>query len=486
MKTSLPIYFSWLMAITLSCGSLQSAEPPDLISVTTEQKKQLQDYVNTSKAALAKLLVMIGKGEGESGWQSTCRDPQSALDDLKRSNHITPGLQKWYDDEVTAWKRMASTGKELADANARILHYTDLIEMDTMRSKLEIVATSTKIKQTLQKLMRSTGETVGTLNDLGSRVTDFSQKTNIGPKDVPAAVTAVSSMNAQVATVLGNLRHFETAENLTLRLIDNYSRRKIRQATDEERNVSQLNSALTRLVSIKIDPDGRGAFYSAEQAIEKVAMRNLDNYRDRLKAWREVNEPAIKNAKALFTDLVGPVFNDLTPLIPGNIGSVDVGKVALHGDEFISDMALKIREAVTKQVGRWTGSLYARLAELIVDTADKIEELEKITYPKQLEELENEFISRRESLYMTRDAAIAKLKKEWSDQRKSQEGASDGAVSVERAIEIERSTAAREVENLRRNWYEREVKSAEQQHETKVSALRKELERVQGAQKKAQ
>ncbi|TLD68761.1 hypothetical protein FEM03_20725 [Phragmitibacter flavus] len=453
-------------------------------SLNAGQKKAVQEYVAESKASLAKLLVILNRGQGAGNWRSACRDAQSLLQGLRDDKHITPALQKWWDDEEIAWERMEVAGGAVAAANEKLLEFLDIVEMDTKRSELEIETMFESMKKNVDHQIKQLTDGVKDVNDGAKVMEEVREFHELSKTELSEVAESWGLMNMGTSFVMNWMNRITATEKAMFRMADSLSRNKVRYATEQERELEAYRRMLDRLVNEKIDPDGRGAFHEVEKKMDAMVEKNLDAYRKAVEKWRAVNGPLLENAKVYFNEVVIPFANSevgtaLTVVGPKTIARVMVGVGT--ADEALSDFAKRVHDACRELTDRRSGEIHQKRLEVIMNNEERRDILTEAEHPVQDGRLKRALWEKEDDVTEAMEKALEPLeskKEKLLDQIASADVDQKQLAQwrfelqgVEKEMEFKKAGAAREKASIRSGWYARERAALDKKQKDELAAI---------------
>lgn len=361
------VAYAYLLVLLLAPPA-RAGETVDTQALSSDAVRAVKAYLGKSKPALGRLIGIVERGSTGSGdkWNSICRGVEDALGELAENTEVTVRLRGWLLDEINAWGRMATVGRAIAMSNEHLLASLDLIELSNRISKDELKTTTSEIKEVVEGLVGRFGGEIGDVSGAASRIDSLLSGGGLGAgTNARAVVGAFSGLEDQMEDIDDQVQQVERVEYWIRRFGDSIRRRKHTFFKANEQRISRMRRDLAKLVSAKIDPDGRGAFANVESRIEEQAQDNLDRYEKAVKEWEDINKPLLQNAREFALEFVAPAMQDMVKSLPKTVFGVGVPGWAWKPDMALDEAADSWRDWMRTTYERYTGKYYARIAETL-------------------------------------------------------------------------------------------------------------------------
>ena len=257
------------------------SEKVDRTDLPREVASAIGTYASKSRACLDKLVGIIEKGSERSvsSWESQCKIAEGQLLTLVKVDGITTTAGKWLMDEVTAWSRMASVGRSICYVNELLVKQIVHLQWCRDQTEQEKKSVSNQVRDAVKTVLSELGSEARDVLNGANDLIEWQEKLQIeGAKDLGGIIKTSAAFDDDVDEVLDMEGKVATTQKYIELLADSMRRRKTRFLKDNDRLITRLRQDLARLVSAKIDPDGRGVFVNYENRIEKAALNNLDEY----------------------------------------------------------------------------------------------------------------------------------------------------------------------------------------------------------------
>jgi hypothetical protein len=428
------------------------------------------EYRTASMTALNKLSAMVEKtreGEEHLGaqWEGVCNDVLRKLEALKKNGHVEAPLQKWYEAELEAWKRVRGIGLDMMD-----LHYK-------MASMLEEIEEDVAISKAFHRDFR---ERLAKLDALASK-----NENAISEIDQKAGLDDFAALQGPLGKLNEVLPHLQQHGQTVSRLISIFRDKRFRFI--KERDLAgPYRDRLGSLKSKAIDPDGKGVFAEYEKDWEEILFRTHQRYGEAVVEWKKVNawvdkkefRAALKASASMLLKL-----NEMTVM------GLPLPVLSPNFEEKLGDWCLKVREAVVKAVDKVRGQTWAKLEAQILSA----EEERRMVQVELDQAIEANLEAARKRFH----EAETKIEKELEQlakqlaavDRKALGSKVPDVVSEERRLGQQIKDKNREIEKIRAytmdDWLPTQNEKAYDEYRRKLKAIDERMRKLEGQKKAA-
>ncbi|MEZ6010061.1 MAG: hypothetical protein R3F05_20190 [Planctomycetota bacterium] len=430
----------------------------------------ISKYQSKSRACLDKLVGIIEEGSERSvsEWESQCDAAESQLVELSREEGITAVASGWLLDEVAAWSRMASIGRGICQVNELLVRQIVHLQWCRTLTEQERKLVGDRVRDLVRSVLKETGSDARDVLNTAQRYDKIMDSLKVeGAEDIRDIVAVSSAFDDDVQKLLKIEKPAAIAEKYIYLMADSIRRRKTRFLKDNDRLLARMRQDLARLVSAKIDPDGRGIYDQYENRIERAALKNLDEYEKELKLWKAANKTFLGNALEFGKEFVDPAVEAGASLVPyGDVG-LSFYRLAKAGGSLVRAVG-PFLESVRREAQRMSKDYYTEVVKTLGTVYESLDEL-KAEKEAELVKLEQARAQDATDLDEESKEEISHLKDDLEALRKKLDGLAQGnsqRAAVEDAIhEVEQRLRAEPIALARRHA----------QYAKKTEAMLKEL-----------
>lgn len=413
----LTVFLGLVLAFPLDYSSAAAAKQPDGFSrLTRQQQDAIKKYVRVAVSQLNDLPDFIKKGKDGSSWANACVKTENELEDLRTEINSNKELEIWFEKHADAWKQLRLIGGQIAASNADLVEGLDKLHaIEIPRSEAMLTSISTTIKEGLNNAMNETVEKSKKLLNYSSDVAKITMDSGTPLDDLLDAAKEVKSLKGEVERGFGRIQR---AETLARRILDKAIRAKSVFLSQMERDSQAIRRSLTKMKSKKIDSFGSGMFALAEKAIEDQAFEHLDDYREALEKWSEINAPFLKADAGDALELFGETTYALATMdLPKSWGPIKIpraGSYKSRGNRAFTLFSAAAKTAFREGWDKWSKDYYERIEISLIDEEDKISLATgeaKMALDKGQLALEEKLSMRRAELQEANEKELAILKR---------------------------------------------------------------------------
>lgn len=470
-----------------------AAEDVGTRGLGSDAVRVVKQYIAKSGNALRRLTDIVKRGKRNSGsaWESACKAVDAPLAAVLANAEVMATLKDWAVDEARAWNRMKSVGKQIAEANEEVLTRLDLVETSNRISKDEIKTATSEVQGMIKSVIAHFKDELGDVNDASGKIDKLLEGGGMGEDaDARKIVSAFGDLDGQVEDIDGSVAKVERIEHYIRRFGDSIRRRKADFSKTNGRLLKQLRRDVAKLVSEKIDPDGRGAFHSVEKKIESIVQDNIKEYEEALEEWEKVNKSLTGNAKDFAVEFVAPAMADAVRSLPKMVFGVKVPKWAWRADMALEEAADSWRDWIKDRYSRYTLEYYGRIVDTLTTWEEDLKILD-VEEKEALEKIDEERNLKVDDFKEESEKEVERLQDELGDKKKELDRLGDDQDSERRSLgneidmlekEIKAESAALE---RRIELYDDEVEEQKDDVKKDYKKKRDELEKVIGQLKSA-
>jgi hypothetical protein len=353
------------------------AEKVDRTDLPRNVASAIGTYSSKSRACLDKLVGIIEQGSERSVslWESQCKTAEGQLMALVKVEGVSTSAGKWVMDEITAWSRMASVGKSICYVNELLVRQIVHLQWCRDQTEREKVTVTRQVRDAVRSVLTELGSEARDVLNGADDLDKLGDKLLLGGGEgLREIINKAASFDDEVGEVLDMEDKVATTQRYLELLADSMRRRKTRFLQDNDRFIVRLRQDLARLVSAKIDPDGRGVFTNYENRIEKAALKNLDEYEEELDKWKAANKTFLGNALDFGKTFVNPAVSNASSLVPYGGGAMTFVKLVKMAGSFMAAVD-PFLESVKQQAERRSGALYDKVLAASGNLKESLQEL---------------------------------------------------------------------------------------------------------------
>jgi hypothetical protein len=335
-------------------------------------------YLSKSRACLDKLVGIIEQGSERSVslWESQCKLAEGQLVALAKVEGLTTSVGGWFIDEVNAWSRMASVGRGICYVNELLVKQIVHLQWCRDQTEQEKKTVARQVKDSVREVLTEIGKEARDVLNGAEKMDQLLDDVGLeeGAKGLREIVDVSSAFDDDVEELLDLVERVSSTQRYIELLADSMRRRKTRFLQDNDRLLVRLRQDLARLVSAKIDPDGRGVYDQYEKRIERAALKNLDEYEAELQKWKAANATFLGNALEFGKTFVNPAVSSAADLVPYGGGALVFVKLVKMAGSFIEAVD-PFLESVRRQADRKSGAALTRVMASARSIRESLQEL---------------------------------------------------------------------------------------------------------------
>ncbi|MGE0190481.1 MAG: hypothetical protein AB7T63_00430 [Planctomycetota bacterium] len=378
-----------LLAALFATAPASGSEKVDTSAMPGPIRGAISKYQSKSRACLDKLVGIIEEGSESSvsEWESQCEAAESQLVELSRTEGITTAAGGWLVDEVAAWSRMASIGRGICYVNELLVRQIVHLQWCRTLTEQERKLVGDRVRDLVRSVLKDTGSEARDVLNTAQRYDKIMDSLDVkGAEDVRDIVAISSEFDDEVQQLLKIEKPAAIAEKYIYLMADSIRRRKTRFLKDNDRLLARMRQDLARLVSAKIDPDGRGIYDQYENRIERAALKNIDEYEEELKLWKVANKTFLGNALEFGKEFVDPAIEAGASLVPhGGVG-LSFYRLVKAGGSLVRAVS-PFLESVRREAQRMSKDYYAEVVKTLGTVYESLDEL-KVEKEIELAKLE--------------------------------------------------------------------------------------------------
>ena len=416
--------------------------------LSSDAVRLVKQYLSKSDNALGKLVNIVARGKSNSGsaWDSACKSVDAPLAAILGNKEIMTKVRDWAVNEGRAWNRMKSVGGKIAEANEEILERLDLVETSNRISKDELKTVTSEVRSMINTVIDRFKSEIDDVGDASGKIDKLLEGAGMGEDaDARKIVTAFGDLGEEVGDIDGSVKKVERLEHYVRRFGDSIRRRKLGFFGDNERLMKQLRRDVAKLVSEKIDPDGRGAFDKVERKIESTVQDNLRDYEKALEEWEKVNKSLMGNAKDFAKEFVAPAMADAVKSLPKVVFGVKVPGWAWKADMALDEAADSWRDWIRSHYTKFTNGYYERLADTLSTWEEDLDLLD-VEEKEALDKIDAERNEKVDDFKEESEKETRRLKDELDDKKSELDDLGSDQDSERRSVENEIAMLEKEIE----------------------------------------